>query len=172
MRLNANGKIQRNKHARKNWRAKVKRRKLEKQGLMATNIIGGVQEIEEGPGQMAENGNGVDGELGEGPDQMAANVNDVDGELGEGPVQMAANFSSLKCSSTVKFRREKVPYSTEEEEKLKSLMRKLRKFTKNKKKRGIWSKMVKLGKGVFKACRTGEDLRLKWRSMKAAGLVE
>ncbi|KAI3839100.1 hypothetical protein MKW92_035023 [Papaver armeniacum] len=97
MRLNAKGEIQRNKHARQNWRAKVKRRKLKK---------------------------------------------------------TRADGNKYHWCSTLKIRREKVPYSTEEEVKLKELMRKLRKFTKNKKKRGIWSKMVKLGKGVFKACRT------------------
>ncbi|RZC89896.1 hypothetical protein C5167_028962 [Papaver somniferum] len=73
---------------------------------------------------------------------------------------------------TVKIRREKVEYSMEEVEKLKELVRKLRCFTNNKRKKGTWSELLKLGKDVFKACRTGEDLRLKWRSMKTAGLVD
>ncbi|RZC72111.1 hypothetical protein C5167_035322 [Papaver somniferum] len=73
---------------------------------------------------------------------------------------------------TVKIRREKVEYSMEEVEKLKELVRKLRCFTSYKRKNGTWSELLKLRKDVFKACRTGEDLRLKWRSMKTAGLVD
>ncbi|KAI3967638.1 hypothetical protein MKW92_040371 [Papaver armeniacum] len=119
--LCVNAKIQRNKHARKNWKNKLKRRKLEQKGHMAENL--------------------------EEKDQMV--------EFEQGP---DVDFS------TVNIRREK--------EKLKELMAKLRGFTKNKRKRRIWSEIVKLGKDVFKACRTGEGLRLKWRSMKVAGEVD
>ncbi|KAI3930027.1 hypothetical protein MKW92_032482 [Papaver armeniacum] len=129
--LCVNAKIQRNKHARKNWKNKLKRRKLEQKGHMAENL--------------------------EEKDQMDQSCCLVRGTG-------LSNFSFFNCSSTVNIRREK--------EKLKELMAKLRGFTKNKRKRGIWSEIVKLGKDVFKACRTGEDLRLKWRSMKVAGEVD
>ncbi|KAI3842969.1 hypothetical protein MKW92_010905 [Papaver armeniacum] len=120
MTLSENARLRRKKHAKQNWKNKVKRRKLEAKGQTTANV-------EEGGGYMV---------------------------------------------STVKIRRERVEYSPEEEEKLKELIRGLRGFTKNKRKKGTWSELLKLGKDVFKACRTAEDLRVKWRSMKAAGKVD
>ncbi|KAI3853300.1 hypothetical protein MKW92_014533 [Papaver armeniacum] len=107
-----NAKIQRNKHARKNWKNKLKRRKLEQKGHMAENVEEKVH--------------------------MVLNADEV------------ANLNK-DLISTIKIRREKVEYNREEKEKL---------------------KIVKLGKDVFKACRIDEDLRVKWRSMKAAGEVD
>ncbi|MCL7031728.1 hypothetical protein MKW94_015495 [Papaver nudicaule] len=49
-------------------------------------------------------------------------------------------------------------------------MWKLKKFNKKKRKKGIWSELLKLVRNVFKECRTAEDLRVKWKSMEAAGV--
>ncbi|KAI3902936.1 hypothetical protein MKW92_003951 [Papaver armeniacum] len=149
MTLSENARLRRKKHAKQNWKNKVKRRKMEAKGQATANV-------EEGGGHMVPDVEEM------GP--MVPNVDEGAREFEPGPVDV--DFS------TVKIRREKVEYSIEEEEKLKELIRGLREFTKNKRKRGIWSELLRLGKDVFKACRTAEDLRLKWRSMEAAGKVD
>ncbi|KAI3936866.1 hypothetical protein MKW98_020571 [Papaver atlanticum] len=57
-----NAKIQRNKHAGKNWKNKLKRRKLEQKGQMAANV--------EEKDQMVPNVNEVGREFEQGPDDV------------------------------------------------------------------------------------------------------
>ncbi|KAI3930179.1 hypothetical protein MKW92_029345 [Papaver armeniacum] len=97
MKLSENAKLRRRKHARENWKNKVKRRKLEAKGQTEANV-------EEG-GPMAA--------YIEAMAQIVPNVDKGAPEFGQGLDDV--DFSIIKI------RREKVEYSREEQEKLKCL---------------------------------------------------